>query len=575
MSGPVELTESVEFKSLPSGLHHVEEDLVYFIHEEDYAGISAFVNRPAVESERNAIMLAVGALVPLSYGRMGKSWKHAEGLIRLARIMVSDPKNTQPLEDFWIEHHLQEEQQPSTQRSQPSSPSTGRERRRSEQSSPSQPNRARARAISTASALAPPYKGVSSHHPALSLVTLLDNFGPLVFPLYRAALLRKRILLVGHAPVELACNFGRLSVLGGIPASVVDLIPLEPLPTRLRPLFSVGVHDLSILSSGSRTSGKNTERLHDPGYGWVACTTDDILVHKTSLYDTLITLPPPHSAQASVQAWPRLSTSNSAEIKATQRDYRRYRTLRCDLREYPRAGKPSTPYATATDPEASSTSLPEREAVDDTLSTIDQTLIEPQSWSALAYSSFMWWASAGENRTDLAEEADHDSALLRGLNRRESGFAEHRSAVSGSPQRQGSSSNGKAKTPGTPVGMLEGGATQEMSIIAYFHRLTALMFKVLAEAVDSDALNEPAATEGMTGGRDVPEETPAAEPDERENLISEDEKVYISSEHMARMGLDVWSKSDRTFVEEMVGFYWGRESVVDSGGVDCCGVRIL
>jgi len=25
----VELTESVEFKSLPSGLHHVEEDLVY------------------------------------------------------------------------------------------------------------------------------------------------------------------------------------------------------------------------------------------------------------------------------------------------------------------------------------------------------------------------------------------------------------------------------------------------------------------------------------------------------------------------------------------------------------------
>ena len=26
--GIVELTESVEFKSLPSGLHHVEEDLV-------------------------------------------------------------------------------------------------------------------------------------------------------------------------------------------------------------------------------------------------------------------------------------------------------------------------------------------------------------------------------------------------------------------------------------------------------------------------------------------------------------------------------------------------------------------
>lgn len=30
-------------------------------------------------------MLAVGVLVPLSYGRMGKSWKHAEGLKELAR----------------------------------------------------------------------------------------------------------------------------------------------------------------------------------------------------------------------------------------------------------------------------------------------------------------------------------------------------------------------------------------------------------------------------------------------------------------------------------------------------------
>jgi len=30
-------------------------------------------------------MLAVGALVPLSYGRMGKSWKYAEELMGLAR----------------------------------------------------------------------------------------------------------------------------------------------------------------------------------------------------------------------------------------------------------------------------------------------------------------------------------------------------------------------------------------------------------------------------------------------------------------------------------------------------------
>lgn len=66
---------------LKSNLH-----LRYFIHDEEYVGISAFVNKLAEESERNALMLAVGALVPLSAaGRLGKSWKHAAGLKELAK----------------------------------------------------------------------------------------------------------------------------------------------------------------------------------------------------------------------------------------------------------------------------------------------------------------------------------------------------------------------------------------------------------------------------------------------------------------------------------------------------------
>ena len=80
----VQLEGVVEYKSLPSGLHNVEEDLVYFVHDE-YAGVSAFLNQPATEAERSARMLAVGVLVPLEHGRMGKSWRHAEGLKGLAR----------------------------------------------------------------------------------------------------------------------------------------------------------------------------------------------------------------------------------------------------------------------------------------------------------------------------------------------------------------------------------------------------------------------------------------------------------------------------------------------------------
>jgi hypothetical protein len=80
----VPLEGVVEYKSLPSGLHNVKDDLVYFVHEQ-YAGISAFVNTPAGQEERNAQFIAVGAMVQLGDGRLGRAWEHAAGLKELAR----------------------------------------------------------------------------------------------------------------------------------------------------------------------------------------------------------------------------------------------------------------------------------------------------------------------------------------------------------------------------------------------------------------------------------------------------------------------------------------------------------
>jgi hypothetical protein len=54
---------------------------------------------------------------------------------------------------------------------------------------------------------------LSPFHPASSLLDFFDTFGPLMFPLYRLALLRKRILFVGQAPVLRACNYGKLLAL--------------------------------------------------------------------------------------------------------------------------------------------------------------------------------------------------------------------------------------------------------------------------------------------------------------------------------------------------------------------------
>lgn len=112
----LDLGGAVEYKSLPSGLHAVAEDLIYFVHEDEsgsgsgsgssggrhgaagdgdpaaapseggYAGLSAFVNLPTDEADaRFARMIAVGVLVPRSYGRLGRAWRHAESLMAMAR----------------------------------------------------------------------------------------------------------------------------------------------------------------------------------------------------------------------------------------------------------------------------------------------------------------------------------------------------------------------------------------------------------------------------------------------------------------------------------------------------------
>ena len=125
----------------------------------------------------------------------------------MGRNLVQDLAKTQVLEEFWQAHKLPSEE--DAQLGAAESPSDGQAKRRHSQTQANGKMRTRHRAVSTASALAPPGQSLAPHHPALSLPVLLDTFGPLIFPVYKAALLRKRILLVGQAPVELACNFGK------------------------------------------------------------------------------------------------------------------------------------------------------------------------------------------------------------------------------------------------------------------------------------------------------------------------------------------------------------------------------
>ena len=341
-----------------------------------------------------------------------------------------------------------------------------------------------------------------------------------------------------------------ISVLSNIPASVSDLLPLEPLPIRLRPLFSVGVHDIETLSQGSSSLDKSTgDRGNgDTGYGWVGCTTDDILATKANLYDALVTIPPSYSKKAKEKVWPRLEMKRGTEVKATQRDLRRYRTLRRELRRHRSEGQGHPPFNSsktiASSDEFPDSDLPivnTQETFDEASSTSDEKLVESQSWSALAYSSFMWWASAGEKRTDLEEEAEYDNALLRDLDRFRDSSPDHPLS---------------AKSPMMSRGLGNPESGLEMTIIAYFHRLTALILGILAGIIDASE------------GDEEEQQADEAGSNERDNV------VFITSEDMSRMGLDIWSEGDRRFVKELVELYWGRQVDVQGARVECCGVRV-
>ena len=337
-----------------------------------------------------------------------------------------------------------------------------------------------------------------------------------------------------------------ISILSGIPASVADMLPLEPLPARLQTLFSVSSDDIKTLTQQPDNNNKPTETLNDDdmAYGWVGCTSDDALAIKEHLFDLLVSLPSSDSNQAREKVWPRIRIKRGLELKATQRDLRRYRMLRRGLRRYSIIHKEHSPnevFPNTGHLETDELITPlenTQETFDDASSTIDEKLIEPQSWSALAYSSFMWWALAGEKRTDLEEEAEHDLTLLRDPNY-------NHDILSNRPRSSGMSPGG--------FGTGDSPASLEMILIAYFHRLTTIILQTLAEVVE------------------------AAEVDEEQQSSKareQDDTVFVTTDDMARMGLDIWSEGDRKFVKELVELYWGKRAKVQGARIECCGLRI-
>ncbi|RLL99653.1 hypothetical protein CFD26_106299 [Aspergillus turcosus] len=558
----VEIEGVVEYKSLPSGLHNVPEDLVYFVHEQ-YAGISSFINQPADEAERNAQMFAVGVLVPLSFGRLGKSWRHAPRLKELAETYAKDMTNTQPLSDYWDNFEIRVNDESAIPADSPlESPVSVRFRERPD-------NLQRNRAFSDAIVLEASRPALTPFHPASSLPEFLDSFGPLIFPLYRAALLRKRILFMAEAPVHIPLY--DLSLLASLPNYLLPLLPPGgSLPPRPRALFNIGIHDIPYLSSFVNVSAKT-----EPDAAWIACSTDSVLSMKSELFDLLVTLPPPHASNAAQKVFPKISilpnrsaqhnSSQAIYLKATQRDARRYTILRKGLLHI----------------SYDATASGEDEDSDAASTYSSSPVVEPLSWTRLAYTSFIWWASAGERRDGLSEEEEEEHQIAQDT-RLLASVEAMPTPSSGSLGRHSMQAEDDSQPP-------------EIALVAYFRRLTTQLFVTLSDVIArQDSRNREGDEDIGAPYEDEPEEADA-EPsisigrevsqgdDSRRPLLPsaaksspEDyEPVTITSEDMTEMGLDVWSASDRVFVEELVQSWWGRKVYIDSARIKCCGISIV
>ncbi|KAF1923519.1 uncharacterized protein M421DRAFT_425743 [Didymella exigua CBS 183.55] len=485
--------DGVEFKSLPSGLHSHASDLVYFTHT-GYAGLSAFARGDASDADRNANFVSVGILVRRDgrFGRLGRAWLLAGKLEQIAAALAKD-ETVAPLEDFWADQ---------TSRA----PTKHVDSKRA----------VRDRAISTATAVPKDEERLPAYHPALAILQYLALLGPLVFRLQQAALLRKRILFVGSPPVRTTCEFVyNLSVLSSIsPRDAEHLAPGTEDLLRLPSLFSIGVHDIPYLEELRNPKGGHTPGS-EPAEGWVACTTDEIIATKQKLYDIVVEMP--HSSDAAPQQrqWPKLRTSAGDALKASQRDVARYKLLHRELwKHHQQATETFHDDDEQNDdaaPLISHDEIDAKRADDDFNDAYDDTAVEPTTWSRLAYQGFMWWASAGERDAHTTAERELDRDLVGDI-------AEYADSV-------------------------------ETAVIAYFHRQSSLMIKVLSQLLESEHENEEG--EGEEG-----------------------DALWIERDDLSRMGLDTWSEADRAYVQEFGSLYFGRRVEIRGNEVDCCGLRV-
>ncbi|KAI9320166.1 hypothetical protein BX666DRAFT_2025176 [Dichotomocladium elegans] len=265
----------VEYQVISSGLHNIESDTIYFT-KSPYIGVGLYKKEKAAASDRGAIMRSVGIILEPSdnLGPCAKVWAHAEALKSLDPFASPNElrKTMRRYYDDHLRHHNHHQKPPTTMTAW--------------EHNPLEADANHVRHIFDAEALL-----YDNHHPPsifdqllslspypleplpslVSLPMFIAHLGPQVFVLWKAAVLRKRILFLTEPPMSHVAGY------------VYDTFLLSAVPSKYQCKrkftlkYTVSVNDIPDLA--------------DNPDGFVASTSDAIYETKTDLYDVLVKLP--------------------------------------------------------------------------------------------------------------------------------------------------------------------------------------------------------------------------------------------------------------------------------------------
>ncbi|KAH9052330.1 hypothetical protein EDB87DRAFT_1797946 [Lactarius vividus] len=250
----------VEFSSLPSGLHLVEQDVVH----DGLRGVCVFTRRQTSEQGQRGFRLSSLGIL-LARSPCPRPWRHVPALKALVRDLYSNSDVWEPARRFFElpKARLEDLGGAGAWHSWSEELEFDMDDGRVED-----------------------YTHAS---PTLHLPHLLHVLGPSSLTLYKHVLGRRRILIYTQPPVEAACFLCQVAAdmcfedqttstaQGEAPNAVPQLKGKHK--KGINVLGSVTLHDIDMLERESRT-----------GRGWIACTTDAVFFEKPQYYDLIIDL---------------------------------------------------------------------------------------------------------------------------------------------------------------------------------------------------------------------------------------------------------------------------------------------